>query len=82
MGSASSKFRKYVQNGDEYAAMQVCGFLSSLSCGIYSFSILSEGLPKFPRIAKIPRSKFRIWGTSSTQHSNALCSQAWNETSS
>jgi hypothetical protein len=36
MGSASSKFRKYVQNGDEYAAMQVCGFLSYLTCSIYS----------------------------------------------
>jgi len=24
MGSASSKFKKYLQHGDEFAAMQVC----------------------------------------------------------
>jgi len=33
MGSASSKFKKYLQHGDEFAAMQV-GLLLELECGV------------------------------------------------
>lgn len=36
MGTASSKFKKYLQHGDEFAAMQVCFSYSYIYCNLFT----------------------------------------------